>query len=170
MQILDLYVGCPESKFPYSVKNQKNTLKILKKFYFIPFEYIIFPHSYQKDSSIYHILRLIFVCTIGRTACPNLGNNFAQKFWLHHYRCSLSFPVLVILNDDLRWVAYESNRVNGFVRCHFWTTCARLVVHFVSPIAELSAPLYHHPYIHDINTVYLSLLSVNFNSTRIFCH
>ncbi len=64
-------MGCPKSKFPYAVKNQKNTLKILKKFYFIPFEYIIFPHSHQKDSSIYRTSRLIFVGSIGRTAYPN---------------------------------------------------------------------------------------------------
>ncbi len=66
------YVGCNKSKFPYVVKNQKSTLKILKKFYFIPFEYIIFPHSRQKDSSIYRTSRIIFVCSIGKTACPNL--------------------------------------------------------------------------------------------------
>ncbi len=48
-------MGCPKSKFPYAVKNQK----IRKKLYFIPFEYIIFPHSRQKDLSIYRISRLV---------------------------------------------------------------------------------------------------------------
>ncbi len=57
-----MYADCSKSKFPYSVKNQKSTLKMLKKLYFIPSEYIIFSHNRQKDLSIYHTSRLTFVC------------------------------------------------------------------------------------------------------------
>ncbi len=53
-------MGYPKSKFHYAGKNLKNTPKILKKLYFIPFEYIIFPHSRQKDSSICRTSRPIF--------------------------------------------------------------------------------------------------------------
>ncbi len=70
----------PKSKFPYAVKNLKNTLKILKKIYIIPFENIIFPFSRQKDLNIYRTMRLIFVCSIGRTACPNLSQYERSTF------------------------------------------------------------------------------------------
>ncbi len=97
------YVGCPKGKFPYAVKNHKNTLKILKKSYFIPFEYIIFPRSRQKDSSIHRTSRLIFVRLIGRTVCLNLSqcekSTFVKVSPPSHR--SLSFPALVMLNDDL---------------------------------------------------------------------
>ncbi len=100
-------MGCPKSKFPYAVKNQKNSLKILKKLYFISFEYIIFPHSRQKESSIYHTLGLIIVCSIDRTACPNLSQYARSTFVKVGLPncCSLSFSALVMLNDYLRCVA-----------------------------------------------------------------